>query len=138
MKHTKRILLTFAMTTAVLVAMAQDVTVIHMKDGSVKRYLNGIRTMTSVRFFNSQEQIDAKGRTSAALKNDSAIAANANLTNYDLQSGNRTFVKEKRNEQNKKKSLVSQPTKEIRTEEEKCKNPLVSQQHLNGFSMRND
>jgi len=77
MKHINKILLTFALTGAALTAMGQDVTVIHMKDGSVKKYANGPRTMTAVRYFDFHEQIDAKGRTSADFENGFSVAFDA-------------------------------------------------------------
>lgn len=51
MMKTKNILLTVAFMACGIGAMAQDVTVLHMKNGTTKRYTNGVKESTSIDFY---------------------------------------------------------------------------------------
>lgn len=48
---TRRILLIIAFMGCFAGAVAQDVTILHMKDGTTKRYTNGVKGATSIQFF---------------------------------------------------------------------------------------
>ena len=47
----KTMILALAMMGCVLTAIAQDVTVLHMKDGTTRRFTNGVKNATQVQFF---------------------------------------------------------------------------------------
>lgn len=51
MMKTRTILLIIAIMGCFASAAAQDVTTLHMKDGTTKRYLNGVKGATSIQFF---------------------------------------------------------------------------------------
>ena len=51
MMKTKNILLTVAFMACGIGATAQDVTVLHMKNGTTKRYTNGVKESTSIDFY---------------------------------------------------------------------------------------
>lgn len=51
MMKTRRILLIIAFMGCFAGAVAQDVTILHMKDGTTKRYSNGVKGATSIQFF---------------------------------------------------------------------------------------
>ena len=48
---TKIILLTAALLGCFIGTAAQDVTILHMKDGTTKRYTNGVKWATSMAFY---------------------------------------------------------------------------------------
>ena len=51
MMKTRTILLIIAIMGCFASAAAQDVTILHMKDGTTKRYTNGVKGATSIQFF---------------------------------------------------------------------------------------
>ncbi len=51
MMKTKNILLAVAFMACGIGAAAQDVTILHMKDGTTKRYTNGVKEKTSIEFY---------------------------------------------------------------------------------------
>ena len=51
MMKTRTILLIIAFMGCFAGAVAQDVTILHMKDGTTKRYTNGVKGATSIQFF---------------------------------------------------------------------------------------
>lgn len=51
MMKTRRILLIIAFMGCFTDVVAQDVTILHMKDGTTKRYTNGVKGATSIQFF---------------------------------------------------------------------------------------
>ena len=51
MMKNKTILLLMAFIGCMIRAAAQDVTILHMKDGTTKRYTNGVKGKTSINFF---------------------------------------------------------------------------------------
>lgn len=69
----KRIfLLSAALMACTLGAIAQDVTILHMKDGTQRRYTNGVKGTTQMRFFEfaPEEQTKSIGHVTTSFYND--------------------------------------------------------------------
>ena len=69
----KRIfLLSAALVACTLGAIAQDVTILHMKDGTQRRHTNGVKGTTQIQFFEfaPEEQAKTIGHVTTSFYND--------------------------------------------------------------------